>query len=111
MKASAAYNFTCDVPNVAPVRMLTVRLYRGDTIIHNRTFDQSTKEAVNQSAAIGFVPSREDSGVTFRCEAVLDLGPVGPKLSVLSEPYELTVHCKSFGLFCFEMTFGFVMYL
>lgn len=99
MKESTAYNFTCDVPNVAPVRMLTVRLYRGDTIIHTRTFSHSAKEAVNQSAAIGFVPSRKDSGVTFRCEAVLDLGPVGPKLTVLSEPYEVTVHCKSFGLF------------
>lgn len=98
MKESTAYNFTCDVPNVAPVRMLTVRLYRGDTIIHNRTFNNPTKEAVNQSVAIGFVPSRKDGNVTFRCEAVLDLGPVGPMLRVLSEPYEVTVHCKFLGL-------------
>lgn len=99
MKESTAYNFTCYVPNVAPVRMLTVSLYRGDTIIHNRTFNHSTKEAVSQSAVISFVPSRKDSGVAFKCEAVLDLGPVGPKLSKTSEPYEVTVHCKSFGLF------------
>lgn len=99
MKESTAYNFTCNVPNVAPVQMLTVKLYRGDTIIHTRTFYHSVKEAVNQSAAFSFVPSRKDSGVTFRCEAVLDLRPVGPKLRILSEPYEVTVHCKSFGLF------------
>ncbi|XP_056869919.1 hemicentin-1-like [Takifugu flavidus] len=92
MKESTAYNFICNVPNVAPIRMLTVSLYRGNTIIHTRTFNHPTKEAVNQSAAISFVPSREDSGVAFKCEAVLDLGPGGPKLSKISEPYEVTVH-------------------
>ncbi|TNM96865.1 hypothetical protein fugu_015021 [Takifugu bimaculatus] len=92
MKESTAYNFICNVPNVAPIRMLTVSLYRGNTIIHTRTFNTPTKEAVNQSAAISFVPSREDSGVAFKCEAVLDLGSGGPKLSKISEPYEVTVH-------------------
>lgn len=99
MKESTAYIFTCDVSNVAPVRLLTVKLYRGDTIFHNLTFNHTLKEAVNQSAAISFVPSRKDSGVTFRCEAFLDLRPVGPLLRVESVPYEVTVHCKFFGLF------------
>lgn len=101
MRESEAYNFTCDVPNVAPVQMLTVRLYRGDTVIHTRTFNHFDPEPVNQSSVIGFVPSRKDNGVTFRCEAVLDLGPEGPKLSVLSEPYEVTVHCRYFLIFYF----------
>lgn len=94
MTEMTAYNFTCDVPNVAPVRNLTVRLHRGDTVIHTRTFVHSGKEPVNQSSAIRFVPSRNDNGVTFRCEALLDLEPDGPKLRVFSEPYNVTVKCK-----------------
>lgn len=89
-----AYNFTCDVPNVAPGGNLTVRLHRGNTVIHSRTFNYFRKEPMNQSSAIRFVPSINDNGVTFRCEAILDLEPDGPKLRVFSEPYNITVKCK-----------------
>lgn len=94
MTERTAYNFTCEVPNVAPVGRLTVRLHRGDTVIHTRTFNHSGKAPANQSAAIRFVPSRHDNGVLFRCEALLDLEPDGPKLRVFSEPYAVTVECK-----------------
>lgn len=94
MIEARAYNFTCDVPNVAPVGRLTVRLHRGDTVIHTRTFNHSGEAPVNQSSAIRFVPSRHDNGVTFRCEAILDLDPDRPELRVFSEPYNVTVKCK-----------------
>lgn len=94
MREMTAYNFTCDVPNIAPVANLIVRLHRGEKVVHTRTFNHSGKNPVNKSPAFRFVPSRKDSGIPFRCEALLDLEPDGPKLSVFSEPYNVTVHCK-----------------
>lgn len=97
MTEMMAYNFTCDVPDVAPVGRLTVRLYRGDTIIHTHKFNHSGKEPMNQSSTISFVPSQSDNGATFKCEAILDLEPVGPKLRQLSKLYEIKVECKLFS--------------
>lgn len=94
MTERTAYNFTCDVPNVAPVVKLTVRLHREDKVIHNRTFNHLGKKPVNQSSAFEFIPSRDDNNATFRCEALLDLEPDGPKLRAVSEPYTITVKCK-----------------
>lgn len=94
MTEKRAYNVTCDVPYVAPVGNLTVRFHRGDTVIHTRTFNHSSKKPENQSSTISFTPSRHDDGVMFRCEAILDLEPFGPKLRVFSEPYNVTVKCK-----------------
>lgn len=94
MTEGTAYNFTCTVPNVAPVGNLTVRLHRGDAVIHTHTFNHSGKKPVNQLSVTRFVPSGNDNGITFRCEAILDLQPEGPKLRVFSEPYNITVKCK-----------------
>lgn len=96
MTEMVAYNFTCDVPDVAPVGKLTVRLYKGDTIIHTQKFNHSSKEPMNQSSTISFIPSRRDNNATFKCEVILDLEPVGPKLREVSNLYTIKVQCKLF---------------
>uniref|UniRef100_A0A672IYR6 Ig-like domain-containing protein n=1 Tax=Salarias fasciatus TaxID=181472 RepID=A0A672IYR6_SALFA len=83
--------FTCDIVDVAPLQNLSVTWFKGDTIIHRETFNDSTKEPVSQSSILQFTPTREDSGSTITCEARLDLGPVGPDLKVSSEEYAVTV--------------------
>ncbi|CAK6971170.1 uncharacterized protein LOC128379280 [Scomber scombrus] len=84
MRDGREYTLTCDVGSVAPVKYLTVRWYKGDTIINTTTFDNPSKEPVEQRSVFSLIPTRQDKGVKFRCEAHLDLGPEGPQLSVFS---------------------------
>lgn len=88
------YNVTCDIHNVAPVQNLTVRWFMGDTVVKEDTFGNPTKEPVNLSSVFRFTPTRRENGVTFRCEAHLNLGPEGPQLDVVSQEYNITVQCK-----------------
>nr|XP_046271831.1 uncharacterized protein LOC124073572 [Scatophagus argus] len=92
MNEKEEYQFTCRIPNIAPVRNLTVTWYKGDTIIHTDTFDNPSKEPVNQSPVFKFTPSRQDNGVIFRCEAHLNLWPEGPQLNISSQEYNITVY-------------------
>lgn len=83
------------IPNIAPVKYLTVNWYKEDRIIKSDTVDNpTTKHAVNASTHLSFKPSRQDSGARFRCEAQMDLRPVGPHLNVSSQEYNITVFCK-----------------
>lgn len=94
MEENKTYTFTCEIPQIAPVKKLTVKWYKGDTVIHNDTFHNPKKEPVNLSAVFNFTATRQDNGVLFRCEAHLDLGPEGPHLNASSKEYNVTVHCK-----------------
>lgn len=91
MKEGEEYVFTCDIFNVAPLQNLSVAWLKGDTIIHRETFNDSTKEPVNQTSVLQFTPTREDSGSMIRCEAQMDLRPEGPDLKVSSEEHVVTV--------------------
>ncbi|XP_076608323.1 hemicentin-1 [Chaetodon auriga] len=92
LKEMEEHNFICGIHNIAPVRNLTVRWYKGDAIVYTDTFDNPSREPVDQLSVLRFKPTRQDSGVTFRCEAHLDLGPEGPQLNVSSQEYKITVH-------------------
>lgn len=88
------YDFTCDINNVAPIQNLTIWWYKGDAVVFIDTFDNPRVKPVDQSAVYSFTPTRQDDGVTFRCEAHLDLSPEGPHLNVSSRELNITVHCK-----------------
>ncbi|XP_059204482.1 hemicentin-1-like [Centropristis striata] len=92
MDEGKTYNFTCDIHNIAPVQNLTVRWYKGDEMVDTDTFDNPSKPPVNQSSIFSFTPTRQHDGVTFRCEAHLDLWPEGPQLNASSQEYSITVH-------------------
>ncbi|XP_034750323.1 hemicentin-1-like [Etheostoma cragini] len=91
MTEGEKYNFMCDINNIAPVQNLTVRWYKGGEMVYADTFDNPKKEPVNQSSVFSFTPSRQDNGVTFRCEAHLDLWPKGPQLNASSQECTITV--------------------
>lgn len=63
-------------------------------MVYADTFDNPRKEPVNQSSVFSFTPSRQDNRVTFRCEAHLDLWPIGPQLYTSSQEHNITVYCK-----------------
>lgn len=88
------YNLTCEIQNVAPVQNLAVRWYKGDRIFYTHTFDDPSKFPMNKSPTVSFKPTRQDNGVTFKCEAHLDLGPEGPQLSATSQEYIIGVECE-----------------
>ncbi|KAL6102636.1 uncharacterized protein ACO6RY_02203 [Pungitius sinensis] len=84
---------TCDVLKIAPVTNLTVMWYKGDALIRRDTFENETekKNPVNQSSELNFTATRDDNGLTLRCEAHLDLRPDGPQLNASSQ-LNITVH-------------------
>ncbi|KAM8843867.1 intercellular adhesion molecule 5-like [Spinachia spinachia] len=94
MYEGETYPFTCDVPNIAPVKNLTVMWYRGDALIHEDAFENASagKSPVNQSSVLDFRATRQDDGLTVRCEAHLDLRPNGPQLNASSQEMKITVH-------------------
>ncbi|XP_030592636.1 vascular cell adhesion protein 1-like isoform X2 [Archocentrus centrarchus] len=92
MTEGKEYDIICEIPNIAPVQNLTVKWYKGDRIIKSDTFENTTfKRSVNASSRLSFKPSRQDSGARFRCEAQMDLRPVGPHFNVSSKEYNITV--------------------
>lgn len=94
MSEGEEHNFTCDIQNIAPVINLTVKWYKGDEMVYEDTFKDPSKGPVDQSSIFSFIPTRQDNGVTFRCEALLDLRPEGPQLNASSQEYNITVFCK-----------------
>lgn len=103
MVEGTEYQLRCDIKNVAPLRKLVVRWYKGNETIETQRFNDSTKESVNMSSTITITHRRYEGEVEYRCEAELDLGPEEPKPSALSKPLKVTVYCKSF---CFLLGVG-----
>nr|XP_004552193.1 hemicentin-1 isoform X1 [Maylandia zebra] len=92
------YNITCEIPKIAPVQNLTVKWYNGDRIIESDVLEiiepnnlKNTKQPVKLLSTFPFTPTRNDSGARFRCEAQMDLSPVGPHLNVSSQELTITV--------------------
>ncbi|XP_029997196.1 hemicentin-1 [Sphaeramia orbicularis] len=92
VREGETYSLTCEIKRVAPLQRLTMRWYKDDTLFHTDTFDSSSRKPVDQSSVINFTSTRQDSGVTFRCEAHLDLSPDGPQLYLTSQEYNVTVY-------------------
>ncbi|MBN3277062.1 ICAM1 protein, partial [Polyodon spathula] len=80
MKIGVESNITCQVLDVAPARYLSVKLYKGDEELGNRSFTHdSTRFPVNASVPFPVTPTRADNGAEYTCVAELQLGPGGPK--------------------------------
>lgn len=94
MTENKNFEITCGINNIAPVQNLNVIWYKGDTIVHTESLNNAQKSPVNLSPVYNFEPTRKDDGVTFRCEAHMDLGPEGPQFNVSSQEYKIKVYCK-----------------
>ncbi|XP_030645595.1 hemicentin-1-like [Chanos chanos] len=88
------YELQCDIKNIAPVQYLSVRWYKGQTLVDSQTFTDDSKTPVSVSVPLLITPSRADDGAQYRCEAELDLGAEGPQPPpvVKSETLNITVH-------------------
>uniref|UniRef100_A0A671QIN9 Ig-like domain-containing protein n=1 Tax=Sinocyclocheilus anshuiensis TaxID=1608454 RepID=A0A671QIN9_9TELE len=84
MKEGEPYELQCDVHNVAPVQNLTVNWYKGQTLLDQTTFTDTSETPVNKTATLLIRPDRADDGAQYRCEAELDLGAEGPPNSTES---------------------------
>uniref|UniRef100_A0A673IF21 Ig-like domain-containing protein n=1 Tax=Sinocyclocheilus rhinocerous TaxID=307959 RepID=A0A673IF21_9TELE len=75
------YELQCDVHDVAPVQNLTVKWYKGQTLLNQTTFTEDNKTPVNETTTLLIRPDRADDGAQYRCEAELELGAEGPQPS------------------------------
>ncbi|XP_059415241.1 titin-like isoform X4 [Carassius carassius] len=88
------YELQCDVHDVAPVQYLTVKWYKGQTLLHQTTFTDTIETPVNKTVTLLIHPDRADDGAQYWCEAELDLGAEGPQPSpkYSSEPLNVEVY-------------------
>ncbi|KAL0197080.1 hypothetical protein M9458_005620, partial [Cirrhinus mrigala] len=88
------YELQCDVLDVAPLQYLTVKWYKGQTLLNQTTFTDTSITPVNKTATILITADRADDGAQYRCEAELKLGAEGPQPPPVktSEPLSITVH-------------------
>uniref|UniRef100_A0A8C1RGG4 Ig-like domain-containing protein n=1 Tax=Cyprinus carpio TaxID=7962 RepID=A0A8C1RGG4_CYPCA len=87
------YELQCDIYNVAPVQELTVKWYKGQTLLNQTTFTEDNKSPVNETATLQIRPDRTDDGAQYRCEAELDLGEDGPQYPTESlQPLSAELH-------------------
>ncbi|XP_026108888.1 vascular cell adhesion protein 1-like [Carassius auratus] len=96
MIAGRQYQLQCDVQNVAPVQYLTVKWYKGQTLLNQTTFTEDSKTPVNETVTLLIRPDRADDEAQYRCEAELDLGAEGPQPppKETSDPLNITVYYK-----------------
>nr|XP_023677756.1 cell adhesion molecule 2-like isoform X1 [Paramormyrops kingsleyae] len=103
MVEGSQYQLKCEIQNIAPVQNLTVKWYKGDTLVHEDRDcviedgkSDREKEPVSVSSTLLITPSRADDGAEYSCGAELDLGPEGPQppLEEKSMPLRVTVHYK-----------------
>ncbi|XP_050961496.1 vascular cell adhesion protein 1-like [Labeo rohita] len=79
MKEGKQYELQCDVQDVAPVQNLTVKWYKGQTLLDQTTFTDTSITPVNEVAKLLITADRADDGAQYRCKAELNLGAEGPQ--------------------------------
>lgn len=90
-----SYRLLCDILNVAPVGILSVRWHKGSKVFHTETFNKSTVRPDNRSSSVRLLAERDDNGTMIWCEAKLNFGPTGPDIiPTKSQPHEVIVLCK-----------------
>ncbi|KAI5091202.1 vascular cell adhesion protein 1, partial [Silurus meridionalis] len=91
---------SCEVVNVGPGRILSVRWSRADpkqntfTIFHESTVPdlENEKKNVSRTVNVTITPTREDDGAQYQCEALLNLNQ--PLVFKSEKPITISVHYK-----------------
>ncbi|XP_030635978.1 uncharacterized protein LOC115816933 isoform X2 [Chanos chanos] len=89
------YQLECEVQSVAPVQSLTVKWFRGKTLLHESNVSQCSVtghsyEGVTATDRYTITASREDHGVQYKCEAELKLD-LPESLKYQSEPISIRI--------------------
>lgn len=91
------YTLQCVVQKVAPIERLRVAFYKGQTRLalmqSNRNIE--LKKPESQIFNLNITTSKEDNGVSYWCEAMLDLEMPQPPPVVKSANMTARVCCKS----------------
>uniref|UniRef100_A0A8C2IC67 Ig-like domain-containing protein n=1 Tax=Cyprinus carpio TaxID=7962 RepID=A0A8C2IC67_CYPCA len=116
MTEGQQYELQCDVHNVAPVQNLTVKWYKGQTLLHQTNFTDTIETPVNETVTLLIRPDRADDGAEYWCEAELDLGAEGPqphptnsskplsiKQEILSKCKQMNMLYLSFSVLLFQL--------
>nr|XP_020633963.1 intercellular adhesion molecule 5-like [Pogona vitticeps] len=135
MEVGKEYNLNCQVFDVAPIRNLTVTIFKGGKPLLEKTFENHTKpQPGNITVTYPITVEQQDHNESITCHAALDLRPEGPLLekpsaSQLLEPVafpmdpllesplsaeigtQMTVTCDVSGVFpaeeaMFELSFA-----
>nr|XP_060615744.1 intercellular adhesion molecule 5-like [Anolis sagrei ordinatus] len=97
MEIGKEYMFICQVSDVAPLKYLTVTLFKGGKKLLVKTFEDSTATEAQDVVVLHVVSvQKEDHGEEVTCQAVLDLRPDGPL-------FELASHTELLDLVDFPM--------
>ncbi|XP_065110319.1 cell adhesion molecule 1-like isoform X2 [Paramisgurnus dabryanus] len=93
MTEGSWYEFQCVIINVAPVKNLIVKWFKGETEVYNETFNDTIKTPVTKTSTLEITANRSDDGAQYRCEAELELGADGPQppLKMKSKSIQITV--------------------
>ncbi|XP_061477619.1 intercellular adhesion molecule 5 [Rhineura floridana] len=79
MEVGKEYNLTCRVSSVAPIRNLTLTLYKGKEELHVKTFeDYNDPEASDIVMTHSITADQDDHREEVTCHAALDLRPERP---------------------------------
>ncbi|KAL7829858.1 hypothetical protein AOLI_G00307430 [Acnodon oligacanthus] len=88
------YELLCDIKNIAPLKNLVVKWYKGKTVISSDPSNETDTTPQNKLAKLLIIPSRSDNGAQYSCEAQLQLEAGGPQPppAKKSEPLSINVY-------------------
>lgn len=92
LEVGAAYMLICRIPNVAPIRNLTVTLSKGKEILHMKTFQNyAAPEASDVVVNHTIIAQQTDHREKIACHSALDLSPEGQLFEATSTNQLLNV--------------------